>query len=75
MQAQQRAGAGLKAREVKKIKRRVVKKAFYSDEEDESQEEEFEVNLPTSAEVGSGQSVSVGGARERLVWDEGGRKG
>ena len=44
VQAQQRAGAGLKAREVKKIKRRVVKKAFYSDEEDESDEEEIEIS-------------------------------
>ena len=29
---------------MKKIKRRVVKKAFYSDEEDESDEEEIEIS-------------------------------
>eukprot|EP00613_Pedinella_sp_CCMP2098_P062861 CAMPEP_0171985902 /NCGR_PEP_ID=MMETSP0993-20121228/274595_1 /TAXON_ID=483369 /ORGANISM="non described non described, Strain CCMP2098" /LENGTH=1194 /DNA_ID=CAMNT_0012638793 /DNA_START=69 /DNA_END=3654 /DNA_ORIENTATION=- len=45
------AGAG--AGGVRKVKRRVVKKAFYSDEEDESCEEEVEVGAPVVAEAGS----------------------
>jgi hypothetical protein len=34
----------------RKIKRRVVKKAFYSDEEDESCEEEVEIGAPAIAD-------------------------
>lgn len=52
--AQQRSGAGCKTAP-RRIKRRTVKKAFYSDEEDESQEEEVE--LPGD----SGSSFAVGG--------------
>lgn len=60
--AQQRSQAGALAAP-RKIKRRIVKKAFYSDEEDESQEEEVEVGLelPAQAEVGS---VFTGGDQE-----------
>lgn len=50
LRAKQRSTSAVKGRR-NTIKRRVVKKAFYSDEEDESDEEEVEVD--TRAETGS----------------------
>jgi AP-3 complex subunit beta len=51
LQAKQRSTSAVKGRLSSTIKRRVVKKAFYSDEEDESDEEDVEVgNKP---EIGS----------------------
>uniref|UniRef100_A0A7S2SUN3 AP-3 complex subunit beta n=1 Tax=Rhizochromulina marina TaxID=1034831 RepID=A0A7S2SUN3_9STRA len=63
IRAQQRSQAGALAAP-RKIKRRVVKKAFYSDEEDESQEEEVEVGgfgSPAQPEIGS---VFTGGDQD-----------
>jgi vesicle coat complex subunit len=39
------------ASSTKKVKRRVVRKAFYSDEEDESSEEELPVNYPVGGNI------------------------
>lgn len=53
LQAKQRSTAAVQGQIGNYIKRRVVKKAFYSDEEDESDEETVEIHAPQQPEIGS----------------------
>ena len=53
LQAKQRSTSAVKGRLESTVKRRVVKKAFYSDEEDESDEEDIDVRVDKSDGTGS----------------------
>ena len=63
LQATQRSAAAVKGRASQFIKRRVVKKAFYSDEEDYSEEETIEIDVVQQQQQQQQQLDVYGGVR------------